>query len=146
MAEFKVYGSTVNYLKNPCGIDENPSFSYKLSNDQRGGAQKSRRIFVKEALTGNTVWDSGVVETKEQLFVSYAGEKLKPITKYEFTVEVVSDAGETSSETGSFVTGKLASKWTGKWINAKPVRRYPDAEAAQYLRNTFEVKENVKAA
>ena len=89
MADFKVYGSTVNYLKNPCGIDENPSFSYKLSSGERGGAQKSRRICVKEALTGNVVWDSGVVETKEQLFVSYAGEKLKPITKYEFTVEAV---------------------------------------------------------
>ncbi|MBR5187742.1 MAG: family 78 glycoside hydrolase catalytic domain, partial [Clostridia bacterium] len=146
MAEFKVYGSTVNYLKNPCGIDENPSFSYKLSSSERGGAQKNRRICVKEALTGNTVWDSGVVETKEQLFVSYAGEKLKPITKYEFTVEVSSESGETSSETGSFVTGKLDSKWIGKWINAKPVRRYPDAEAAQYLRNTFDVKENVSAA
>ena len=146
MAEFKVYGSTVNYLKNPCGIDENPSFSYKLSSSERGGAQKNRRICVKEALTGNVVWDSGVIETQEQLFVSYAGEKLKPITKYEFTVDVTSESGETSSTEGSFVTGKLNSKWMGKWINAKPVRRYPDAEAAQYLRNTFEVKEDVSAA
>ena len=42
MAEFKVYGITVNYLKNPCGIDENPSISYKLSSSKRGGAQKNR--------------------------------------------------------------------------------------------------------
>ena len=146
MAEFKVYGSTVNYLKNPCGIDEKPSFSYKLASDERGGEQKTRRIVVKEALTGETVWDSGVVETKEQLFAQYAGQKLKPITKYEFTVEVTAKTGETACDTGSFVTGKLGSKWQGKWINARPVRRYPDAEAAQYLRNTFEVKENVSAA
>jgi hypothetical protein len=70
MAEFKVYGSTVNYLKNPCGIDENPAFSYKLASDLRGDAQKSRRIVVKESLTGHTVWDSGIVETAEQLFVA----------------------------------------------------------------------------
>ena len=55
MAEFKVYGSTVNYLKNPCGIDENPAFSYKISSDARGGAQKTRRICVKEALTGKVL-------------------------------------------------------------------------------------------
>ena len=34
MAEFKVYGITVNYLKNPCGIDENPSFSVMLYTDK----------------------------------------------------------------------------------------------------------------
>ena len=61
MAEFKVYGMTVNYLKNPCGIDENPSISYKLSSGKRGGAQKTRRVSVKEALTGETVWDTGVI-------------------------------------------------------------------------------------
>ena len=105
MAEFKVYGITVNYLKNPCGIDENPSISYKISSSKRGGAQKTRRVCVKEALTGETVWDTGIVETKEQLFVSYAGEKLKPLTKYDITVDVSSEAGEESSATGSFVTG-----------------------------------------
>ena len=51
MAEIKLYGCTINYLKNPCGIDENPRFSYKISSDGRGGKQLSRRIRVSDALT-----------------------------------------------------------------------------------------------
>ena len=146
MAEIKVYGLTVNYLKNPCGIDENPTFSYKIANTERGGKQKNRRVRVTEALTGKEVWDSGVVETTEQLFIPYAGEKLAPLTKYEFTVDVTLTTGETASETGSFVTGKLASKWVGKWITKRSVRREPDAYPAQYLRKTFEIKEGAKSA
>ena len=101
MAEFKAYGITVNYLKNPCGIDENPSISYKISSSKRGGAQKTRRVCVKEALTGETVWDTGIVETKEQLFVSYAGEKLK----LPFAEEVSPSSEDTSTVTSYFVRG-----------------------------------------
>ena len=134
MAEIKVYGCTVNYLKNPCGIDETPVFSYKIFSDTRGGAQKTRRIRVKEALSGKDVWDSGEVETAEQLFVPYAGEMLSPLTKYEFTVAVSTVGGETASTGGSFVTGKLKDKCAGKWISQASVRGESYSHAAQYLR------------
>ena len=127
MAEIRAYGSTVNYLKNPCGIDENPTFSYKITSNERDGAQKTRKIRVTEALSGKEVWNSGVVETKEQLFVPYEGEKLKPLTKYDFTVEISTTTGETAMDKGNFVTGKLSSKWAAKWITAKDVRREPDS-------------------
>ena len=143
---FNVYGLTVNYLKDPCGIDENPKFSYKIATGKRGGAQKSYRITVKEALSGNTVWDSGEVESTNQVFIPYAGEKLTPITKYEYTVTATLDGGETACADGSFVTGKLGTKWDGKWITAKYVRREPDAFPAQYIRKTFELGKKVKAA
>ncbi len=146
MAEIRAYGSTVNYLKNPCGIDENPTFSYKITSNERGGAQKTRKIRVTEALSGKEVWNSGVVETKEQLFVPYEGEKLKPLTKYDFTVEISTTTGETAMDKGNFVTGKISSKWAAKWITAKYVRREPDSYEAQYLRNIFEVKEKVASA
>ena len=42
----KIYDLTVNYLKNPCGIDSLPRFSYKISSDLKGDVQKKRRICV----------------------------------------------------------------------------------------------------
>ena len=32
----RIYDLTVNYLKNPCGIDTLPRFSYKVSSDSNG--------------------------------------------------------------------------------------------------------------
>ena len=128
---FHVYDLTVNYLKNPCGIDENPKFSYKIATGKRGGAQKSYQVTVKEALSGKTVWDSGVVESTNQLFIPYAGEKLTPITKYEYAITVTLDDDSVAGAEGSFVTGKLGTKWDGKWITARYVRREPDAFPAQ---------------
>ncbi len=143
---FHVYDLTVNYLKNPCGIDENPKFSYKIATGKRGGAQKSYQVTVKEALSGKTVWDSGVVESTNQLFIPYAGEKLTPITKYEYQITVTLEDDSAAGAEGSFVTGKLGTKWDGKWITARYVRREPDAFPAQYMRKTFELGKKVKAA
>lgn len=73
MAELKLYGCTVNYLKNPCGIDENPRFSYKISATGRGGRQLSRRIRVTDVMTGQILWDSGEVESENQILIPYEG-------------------------------------------------------------------------
>ena len=44
----KIYDLTVNYLKNPCGIDTLPRFSYKVTSDIEGDAQKKRRICLQK--------------------------------------------------------------------------------------------------
>ena len=46
MSTSYIYDLTVNYLKDPCGIDQLPRFSYKVHTDHRGDTQKSRRICV----------------------------------------------------------------------------------------------------
>ena len=117
MSEIKLYGFTVNYLKNPCGLDENPRFSYKISSDTRGGQQISRRIRVSDSLTGNLVWDSGEIETNEQILIPYEGDKLSPLTEYRTEIDVKTEDGLASGSC-RFVTGKLGSKWDGRWISA----------------------------
>ena len=36
MANVNVFGLTVNYMSEPCGMDSLPRFSYKISSDVRG--------------------------------------------------------------------------------------------------------------
>ncbi len=146
MADFKINGCTVNYLENPCGIDNTPVFSYKMSSALRGDRQVSRRICVTDTLTNDVVWDTGMVETEVQTFIRYEGKALAPLTPYAFTVTAVNTAGETAEASGSFVTGKLSERWTGKWITTQSIRRETDAYAAQYLRKVFSVNKPVKAA
>ena len=83
----KIYDLTVNYLKNPCGVDENPRFSYKIASDHRGDSQKTRRICVfssPEALKEEKadIWDSGIITDENNVLIPYEGGKLTPVTKY----------------------------------------------------------------
>lgn len=146
----KVYDLTVNYLKNPCGIDTTPRFSYKVASDKQGDAQKKRRICVyssEEALQAGQpdMWDSGYVEDDNTVLIHYEGKELAPVTKYYFSCEVESVNGETASCTdGTFVTGKLDEAWQGKWIIiAKPDRYF---KGAYYFRHEFETAKAVKSA
>ena len=146
----KVYDLTVNYLKNPCGIDTTPRFSYKVASDKQGDAQKKRRICVysSEALleAGQPdMWDSGYVESDNTVLIHYEGKKLAPVTKYYFSCEVESINGETAcSKEGTFVTGKLDEAWQGKWIIINRPDRY--FKGAYYFRHEFEAAKEVQSA
>ena len=121
MAEIKLYGCTINYLKNPCGIDENPRFSYKISSDGRGGKQLSRRIRVSDALTGHTVWDSGEVKTDEQVLIPYEGDPLSPITEYRADIEIKTENGEQTS--GEVVLSRESSAENGTADGSPPTSK-----------------------
>ena len=146
----KIYDLTVNYLKNPCGIDTLPRFSYKVASDIEGDAQKKRRICVyssKAALEAKNadMWDSGYVEDSNTVLIHYEGAKLSPVTRYYFSVEMESVNGETAyCADGTFVTGKLEEAWAGKWIIiARPDRYF---KGAYYFRHEFEAAKEVSSA
>lgn len=150
MQKSYIYDMTVNYLKNPCGIDQLPRFSYKIHSDHRADAQKSRRICVyssKEAVEQQRadVWDSGVIYDKETVLIHYEGQALQPVTKYYVTIECETAFGEKiKSDTAIFVTGKLQEKFHAKWISYPELKK--DTVAAQYLRKTFQLEQNVETA
>ncbi|MBQ3140400.1 MAG: family 78 glycoside hydrolase catalytic domain, partial [Clostridia bacterium] len=152
MSMTKVYDLTLNYLKNPIGIDSTPKFSYKLSADRRGEVQTARRIrvFSSEAAakTGAAdVWDSGVVHCSDSLHIPYAGKTLEPVTKYWWTVSACGADGQyATSEPAFFVTGKLNSRWNANWIAAEFLKREGDAFAAPYLRKSFTLDKPVAEA
>ena len=91
------------------------------------------------------VWDSGVVSDDNTVLIHYEGPELNPVTRYYFTVECETAAGEKlCSPAGTFVTGKLNEKWHAKWISYDKVTR--DFVAGQYLRKEFEIKGEVASA
>lgn len=82
---------TVNYMKDPCGVDTLPRFSYKIVSETRGDAQAKRRILVateEDLLTKGEadVWDSGFSETDETVLIPYEGKALSPVTRYYYAV------------------------------------------------------------
>ncbi|MBQ8862121.1 MAG: family 78 glycoside hydrolase catalytic domain [Clostridia bacterium] len=146
----KIYDLTVNYLKNPCGIDSLPRFSYKVSSDSFGDKQTKRRIRVYSASeilaeVDPDVWDSGWVEDEENVLIPYEGGALSPVTRYYWSVEIETASGERAGCYGAtFVTGKLGERFTAKWIAARGANKR--TVGANYLRKTFDIYKDVKRA
>ncbi|HEY6738380.1 MAG TPA: alpha-L-rhamnosidase N-terminal domain-containing protein, partial [Actinopolymorphaceae bacterium] len=67
------------------------------------------------------VWDSGLFETDQSFDVPYAGEPLKPRTRYCWAVRVVDEAGNDSgwSEPATFETGLFDEEG---WREGEPAR------------------------
>jgi alpha-L-rhamnosidase len=106
------------------GIDDPaPRFTWRLASDRRGVMQESYRVLVASEpgrlVQGQAdVWDSGVVTTSTPA-VRYAGPRLRPRTRYFWTVRVTSSAGpETATASPAwFETALLEpAAWQGRWI------------------------------
>ncbi|MBQ9082875.1 MAG: family 78 glycoside hydrolase catalytic domain, partial [Clostridia bacterium] len=143
---FRVYDCTINDLHDPCGLDSTPLFSFKLDSAQRGDEAMTRCIRISEHHTGKRLWDSGTVHSTQQLYIPYEGGSLQPLTRYDYAITVTARSGHTAGADGSFVTGKLGTRWSARWITDASVRREPDTHGAQYLRKTFDVKGSVASA
>lgn len=108
-------------LRNPIGIESNPTFSWKIESDQRGYCQKAYEITVADS-RGNHVWSSGKVESSQQTNVPYGGPALSSRMRYTWSV-VAYDMSDVSSETGQgiFETALLRpEEWNpAAWIAPK---------------------------
>lgn len=108
----------VSGLSAPLGIDWTPSFSWRILSDERGWKQSAYEILVKNADTGETVWQSGKIVSSQQSGIEYAGSSLQSRTRYTWTVTVwdTNDA-PLQSVSSSFETAFLnADEWTSQWI------------------------------
>lgn len=112
----KIYDFEVEYQKNPIGIDvKTPAFSWKLDSTNENVMQKSYQLLV---YTGNEkVWDSGIVQSEQSLYVEYQGLELLPQTIYKVCLQVEDSCGETASAECSYETGLLSYKnFEANWI------------------------------
>ena len=148
MENLKIYDLTVNYLKNPCGIDTVPRFSFKAQSGIRGDKLAEFTVTVSANPDfSSPVWQRHFGSEDGSVLIRYEGEALSPVTRYYFSVEAKSAAGaEGKNESGTFVTGKLSERWSGKWITANFIRKEDSAFAAPYLRKTFDISAPVKEA
>lgn len=119
---------TIEYRKNPIGLDALPRFSWKLESSKKNCMQKKRRICVWRMTGEETcVWDSGEVESDISVLVPYEGEALEPFTGYKVSVTVTDSFGKIADIEGTFETGLLKQEnWKAAWIT----HMFPAKESA----------------
>lgn len=132
----KLRDLTIEYRKNPIGLDVNPRFSWKLESDKQSVMQRAYHVRVLEDESpedgsgvgkGTCVWDSKKVKGDKSVLVPYQGEELRPFTRYRVEVAVWDNQGETGEACGFFETGLLEQKnWQAKWIT----HGFPQEETA----------------
>ena len=106
---------TIEYRKNPIGIDKKPRFSWKLESEKQDVVQTNYQIQVVSG--GRLMWDSGRVESDQSVLVPYKGDALKEMTVYQVQVSVRDNYGELGQVTGNFETGLMREEnWNAKWI------------------------------
>lgn len=123
-------------LTNPLGIDSStPAFSWQMISEKIGISQKSYQVVVTDE-SGETVWDSGVVEDDTSTEIIYEGSELQPQQQYTWTVTITDQDGNTYvSEPATFETALMSTSldaWDGaEWIGADELTL--DATSACYF-------------
>ena len=125
-SDFSVMNLKVEYTKTPLGLDvKTPRFSWQMRAEKgRGASQTAYQIVVKDA-GNNVVWDTKKVESDGSIGIVYAGQPLKPSTKYTWTVHVWNQDKIMAAETYWFETGLMnadpgLAAWGGaSWIGGE---------------------------
>ncbi|HMF71229.1 MAG TPA: family 78 glycoside hydrolase catalytic domain [Flavitalea sp.] len=136
------------YLVNPLGIDTyHPRLSWQIEDSRNGAVQTSFQVIVAtDSLMHTKLWQSASAKNiSVTQLVKYAGNTLKPFTKYYWTVSIRNKTGETFlAPVASFETGMMETKnWKGSWISdPDDVKVKP---AAQF-RKEFKVVKKIKSA
>ena len=137
------------HLTNPLGIDSpTPRLSWMIDDSREGAAQTAYQIFVSEnpddvADNRGNIWNSQRVGSDE-ILATYAGNELKPFTRYYWKVNVWDkDGAMASSEVNFFETGVMNIKnWKGAWIgDGRDIHYKP----APYFRKVFESNKTIKS-
>ena len=153
MAKVSIQNPKVENLQNPLGIDtDQPRFSWQTASDQNDVRQTAYQIVVSD--DKGELWNSGRVQSDQQLWVPYGGQKLQSGQFCTWRVKVFTNKGETEwSADQHFSIGLLnESKWSGYWIGLEQLlpgeaRGMHTRMAARYLRKEFKLKQqNVKRA
>ena len=142
----------VENLDQPLGIDTaEPRFSWQIASDKQDVRQTAYQIIV--STDKGEVWNSGRVESDQQLWVRYQGQPLKSATQCSWKVKVWTNVGETAwSDEACFGIGLLKENhWTGRWIGLEHLlpgeeRGLHTRLAARYVRKEFELNKPVKRA
>lgn len=139
----KVTELRVNHITEPKGYCYEPvSFSWKVEEAEGAKTQKYARITVKKGM--EVLYDSGEDETADSLDYPVQLE-MEPRCRYDWTVSVTADNGETAEASSYFETGKQREAWQAQWITPGKEIVDADAMAGYILEKTFQVKEKKDA-
>lgn len=120
----KVQNITCERVHTPLAVtNPHPRFCWEIESDEKNVLQSAYRIIVKDH-TDTVVWDSGKVESRETVDISYAGEPLVSSGRYVYQITVWDNHGnEAISRAERFETALFDSAdWKAHWIEpAEPL-------------------------
>ena len=123
-----------------------PALSWQCCSKRAGFYQKNYRILATDINTGETLWDSGVVESDISANIQWGGKPLRSRQQVSWQLAVTGDQGETASAAATFeVTLLCNSDWSAHWIKdpaAIPGYRTP----VPYFRQEIELAAPVTKA
>lgn len=96
----------VEYRNTPLAVGVmHPRFAWQMEVDDksRGNLQSAYRISVIDE-TGKEVWNTGKVKSTESLGIQYAGESLRPSTRYQWHLTVWNQKNEELQASSAFET------------------------------------------
>ena len=152
-----VAGLRVENMFYPLGLDtKTPRFSWIINSqsDVKEVRQTAYQIIVssseeKMKAGEGDLWDSGWVESDDQLWIPYGGKPLSSNQHCLWNVRVKTNKGVTEWDfnTHHFSIGLLSeSQWRGRWIGLERLMPGEEREvlhsrlAARYLRKEFKLK------
>ncbi len=147
LAKVEVGNLRVENLTQPLGIDTaEPRFSWQTTSDKKGVIQQAYHIIVSN--DEGVVWNSGKVNSDEQLWIRYQGQRLSSGAFCTWKVKVYTNKGESEwTDGGRFSIGLLSeAKWRGNWIGLERLmdgeeRGFHSRMAARYLRGEFQLRQ-----
>lgn len=145
--DVSVVNLRVENLDKPLGIDTaEPRFSWQITSNKPNVRQTAYHIIVSD--DKGEIWNTGKVESDQQLWIHYAGKQLQSNTACTWKVKVWTTQGESDwSSDECFSIGLLhEGKWSGYWIGLEQLmpgeeRGMHTRMAARYLRKEFSLKD-----
>ncbi|MRG44143.1 Bacterial alpha-L-rhamnosidase [Chitinophaga sp. SYP-B3965] len=142
---------TCEYLENPRGIaTAKPRFSWILTGDGHDQWQSAYEIVVTDPAK-NIVWQTGKVNTAQNLHVEYAGKPLLPFSRYTWQVKVYDQHGRASSWSTPQWFETASADWAALWIGDGSRQFEKDEDFYQedpmpLFRKSFETKKKIASA
>jgi len=138
------------HLPRPLGVGTpDPRLSWEIQSEGNDLMQSAYRIQLwnGDKAEGESLWDSGKINSSRQHEVTYSGAPLQVRSAYIWRVKVWLDDGSESdwSEPASFETGFFSMRdWKADWIIYSDVGGGGDAfgkESVNFVRREFNVKD-----
>lgn len=142
---------TCEYLENPLGVaTAKPRFSWMLTGDGRNQWQSGYEIVVTDPAR-NIIWQTGKVNSAQNLHVEYAGKALQPFTRYTWQVKVYDQDGIGSSWSTKQWFETASADWAAQWIGDGSQQFGKDEDFYQedpmpLFRRSFETKKKIASA
>ena len=145
--DVSVVNLRIENLDKPLGIDTaEPRFSWQITSNKPNVRQTAYHIIVSD--DKGEIWNTGKVESDQQLWIHYTGKQLQSNTACTWKVKVWTTQGESDwSSDECFSIGLLhEGKWSGYWIGLEQLmpgeeRGMHTRMAARYLRKEFSLKD-----